>query len=86
MDDFGVFGFANVVGDDAPEAIFTSGEDVLLIDPSDNSLAWALSVSIPSQFPVLLLAAIDFTGDDKKELLILRLHTNQLMVWTDQRP
>ncbi len=90
VDDFGVFGFANVVGGEQPEVIFTSAEDVLLINPSDNTLVSSITAEddweAPLAIKVRLLAAIDFTGDDKKELLIFLPDTKELQVWHEKLP
>ncbi len=85
------YGFANVVGGDEPEAIFTSDHDVRLYDPSDNTLVWSVTADDDWEFPdpsikVRLLAAIDFTGDDKKELLIFLPDTKELQVWHEKLP
>ncbi len=85
-----IFTFDDVVGDDAPEAIFTSEHDVRLYDPSNNTLVWSVTADDDWTFPegikVRLLAAIDFTGDDKKELLIFLPDTKELQVWHEKLP
>ena len=43
------FGFADFDADGKPEAIFTDTLAVVLINPTDNSLAWAHSIFLPTE-------------------------------------
>ncbi len=87
---FIIYGFANVVDGEQPEVIFTSAEDVLLIDSSDNTLVSSITAEddweAPVSTKVRLLAAIDFTGNNKKELLIFLPDTKELQVWHEKLP
>ena len=78
----GFYGFADPFGSGQPHAIFTGGPDIRLYDPTDNSLGWALSVEIPSEFPVRLLAVTDFTNDGFDDLIIYLTETRQILVLT----
>ena len=78
----GFYGFADPFGSNQPHAIFTGGPDIRLYDPTDNSLGWALSVEIPSEFPVRLLAVTDFTNDGFDDLIIYLTETRQILVLT----
>ncbi len=76
------YGFAKVFGDDEPEAIFISEMDVLVFDPSDNSLEWSWGETNDTSQKVRLLAVCDFTDDGYEELLIFLLQTKQVQVWS----
>ena len=80
--ELGFIGFANVFGGDVRHAIFVGNLGVSLIDLRDNSLAWAQSIIIPSEFPVLLLAVTDQTGDGFEELIFFLSDTKQVEVWS----
>ena len=75
-------GFANVFGGDVHHAIFVGNLGVSLFDTNDNLLVWASSVFIPSDFPVLLQAVTDVTGDGFKDLIFFLPDTEQVEVWS----
>ncbi len=70
----GFFGFADPDGDGEREAIFANGEDVVLINPSDNSLSF--------QTVGVLVGVTDLTDDGYEELIIFLPQIKQLLVWS----
>lgn len=64
--DFNLFGFADPDADGKPEAIFVSEQDVVLINPSDNSLSFSISVGLPLK----MAGVTDLTGDGHPELIV----------------
>ena len=79
--DLSFIGFSNVFGGDVRHAIFVGNLGVSLFDPHTNLLAWE-HVHVPEQFPVLLQAVTDVTGDGLEDLILFLPDTEQVEVWS----
>ena len=67
------FGFADFDADGKPEAIFADTLDVVLINPTDNSLVWSCSntlIQMGADPNCLLVGITDLTGDDFPDLVV----------------
>ncbi len=69
-------GFADPFGTGMPQALFSSSEDVLLVDPGDNS------VSFRTLAPSILQGFTDVTGDDIGDIILFLSDTRQVQVWS----
>lgn len=80
LGDVNLDGFANVLGTDKPQALFSSSEDVLLIDPRDNSTAWSWGET--NDGSVRLVGVMDVTKDGFFDVFMVEHDTRQVQVWS----
>ncbi len=80
-----LLGFVDPQGDSVKDALFVSEQDVVLINPTNNSLVWRWGqslINMGADANGVLVGVTDMTGDGYVEIIIYLPVTRQVELWS----